>query len=404
MALSAQQLDELRKKSIAAPLSPEDQAKFDAETSALYDPQRAAVAKQTEASKLSAQGEFKDLETRIRERMLGEQKGLVNNLSSRGFLRSGEQVGVGERITSTGLGDINKADIARAVAEADAILRESQANLDITREAKSYSQQLADREFNRRSQEAGLYGQQYETELNNFNTANKLDQVDAGDRILFVNGLGEIVKEVRKGSAPTSGTAGYNTPLSDAVKSFALSGNYTASGEAGKKSREQMIADLTTLYSGNSKISPDEIATAVYSQFRNPNEGGFAGLASTKPISAEQQKVIANVDSGLSSINTIRQQLATDKNILAKAALPGSLGARTWTSAVGNAADVIGRLRSGGAINEDELKTFKSFLPQLGDNQKDINYKLGELEKLFNQIAGRSNPGSTKSGDPLGLR
>jgi hypothetical protein len=38
------------------------------------------------------------------------------------------------------------------------------ANLDITREAKSYSQQLADREFGRRTQEAGLYGQQYGVE------------------------------------------------------------------------------------------------------------------------------------------------------------------------------------------------------------------------------------------------
>jgi RNA processing factor Prp31 len=67
--------------------------------------------------------------------------------------------------------------------------------------------------------------------------------------------------------------------------------------------------------------------------------------------------------------------------------------------------DLIGRLRSGGAISLDEQKTYKKLIPAFGDDKKTQEYKLKRLDEIFNgldsKIKGTQAPNS--GGDPLGL-
>jgi hypothetical protein len=50
--------------------------------------------------------------------------------------------------------------------------------------------------------------------------------------------------------------------------------------------------------------------------------------------------------------------------------------------------DKIGRLRSGGAINKDEERRFKSLLPTLRDDPETIDFKLNKIEKEFKTVQG----------------
>lgn len=122
----------------------------------------------------------------------------------------------------------------------------------------------------------------------------------------------------------------------------------------------------------------------------------------TKALNSTQQQSATNAQSGLDSLSEIAQELGKNPNAAKVSALdniPGlgsvlsnATGTGSYSTAIKNASDVIGRLRSGGAINSDEEKTFRGFLPAFGDSQDTINYKLQSLAKLFR---GFVNPGST---------
>ena len=49
-------------------------------------------------------------------------------------------------------------------------------------------------------------------------------------------------------------------------------------------------------------------------------------------------------------------------------------------------ADSIGRLRSGGAINEEELKTFNSFVPTSFDDPETTQFKMRKLGEKFSTL------------------
>lgn len=100
-----------------------------------------------------------------------------------------------------------------------------------------------------------------------------------------------------------------------------------------------------------------------------------------------------NAMSGLQSLERIKSTLSKNPNAAKLATLPGGsltaslTGTGDYKAALNNAADVIGRLRSGGAINADEEKRFMAMLPQSFDSQETINYKLNSMAELFNRFA-----------------
>lgn len=118
-----------------------------------------------------------------------------------------------------------------------------------------------------------------------------------------------------------------------------------------------------------------------------------AKSSSGTQLSGTQAQQADNATSGLQSLQTIAQSLSQNPNIAKEADLPGgSLASRltgtgSYKAAVANAADVIGRLRSGGAISADEQKTFMGLLPAAFDSQQTANYKLNQLASLFQSFA-----------------
>lgn len=123
-----------------------------------------------------------------------------------------------------------------------------------------------------------------------------------------------------------------------------------------------------------------------------------SGQSKTK-LNATQIQQANNAQSGLDSLATIQQTLTSNPNAAKLASLPGGsftqslTGTGSYTAAIANATDVIGRLRSGGAINAEEEKRFRSLLPSAFNDPETINYKLGQLSNLFQRFV---NPQSAQ--------
>jgi hypothetical protein len=121
------------------------------------------------------------------------------------------------------------------------------------------------------------------------------------------------------------------------------------------------------------------------------------GDSAGKPLNSTQQQQSSNAQSGLASLQTIADTLSKNPNATKLAALPGGsltgslTGTGEYKAAIANATDVIGRLRSGGAIQRDEERRFLALLPQAFDDPQTAQYKLNQVSQLFQKFA---NPAS----------
>lgn len=242
-----------------------------------------------------------------------------------------------------------------------------------------------------------LRGQYLQNTLAGFDDAAKksaISPVDLGDRIQFIRADGTVVREVRKGLTPSASAArktGTSGDINDDVASAIGSGQYTATGEQGKLSREALIDQIYAKYGG--KVKKDVIATQVYSGFRGGNEQVYSGLdqynqsqANQKPLSGEAAKNVSNAQAGLKAIQTMRELIGRDSNTIKYSAL-GLPKAGEYSAATSNAIDVLGRLRSGGAISESEEKRFAQILkPSILDNKETVAAKLGQVEDQLNNL------------------
>jgi hypothetical protein len=124
-----------------------------------------------------------------------------------------------------------------------------------------------------------------------------------------------------------------------------------------------------------------------------------------KPLNSTQLQQANNAQSGVDSLNTIYQTLGSNPNASKLAALPGGslasalTGTGEYKAALANATDVIGRLRSGGAINADEERRFRSLLPGAFDDQKTVQYKLQSLDSLFQRFINPQGAGVPDQAD-----
>jgi len=112
-----------------------------------------------------------------------------------------------------------------------------------------------------------------------------------------------------------------------------------------------------------------------------------------KPLTSVQQTLITNVQSAERSLNKVEEILKKDPNIILKSQVPGIagrlLGASTYNTARKEISDVLGRMRTGAVITEEELKLYLTKLPELGDRQEDIDFKLKELRFIFDSLRER---------------
>lgn len=244
-------------------------------------------------------------------------------------------------------------------------------------------------------------------------------QVDLGDRIAFVDPGGNVVRSIAKGASPSSGGIGSSkanaSDLMDAVRQAVSSGEYTASGESGKKSREQLISDLVPYVAGTT-LTPVDVANAVYSAFRGPGEGAFTGLSESsiqqvnslsgksseqKPLSSEAAKTVSNSQAGLQALSAIEDMIRANPSIPRLAAIPLNPGGGAYRAAVANVTDILGRLRSGGAISESEEKRFAQILkPSVLDTPETVAFKINQVRDQLNNMI-QLQGGQAQSRPPL---
>lgn len=121
-----------------------------------------------------------------------------------------------------------------------------------------------------------------------------------------------------------------------------------------------------------------------------------SGTKSTTGKVAAKDANIAK--SGIDAIANIRSFISQNPNINKDI---NPLSSREYKATITNASDLIGRLRSGGAIQEAEEKRFRSLLPTYWDDANAINYKLNQLEKEFNNLLGNQTGGDELDAESL---
>lgn len=70
----------------------------------------------------------------------------------------------------------------------------------------------------------------------------------------------------------------------------------------------------------------------------------------------------------------------------------GNDAAQQFQTAANEAKDILQRLRTGAAINDQELAFYTQFIPQAGDSSQVRNQKLGNLQFVFESIAQGRKP------------
>lgn len=118
-----------------------------------------------------------------------------------------------------------------------------------------------------------------------------------------------------------------------------------------------------------------------------------------KPLSAEASKTIATANSGLDSLDQLEKIIGEGGvpggTIVPGRGLVGGLGAKvlgtsSFDAAADNIADAIIRMRTGAAATKDEMKTFRSQLPQANDLPEVQQQKLATARDYLNSIANRT--------------
>lgn len=144
---------------------------------------------------------------------------------------------------------------------------------------------------------------------------------------------------------------------------------------------------------GNKLLSPTEATALGVPYGTTQAQAAAMGIQPQKTLSAEAIKLQENAKSGLDSLATIRGDIGDGKRQVVED--------RTYKAAEANLSDVIGRLRSGGAITGDEEKRFKSLLPSILDSHQTATNKLNTLENLLTGVLQSNSSSSSGGGDDI---
>ena len=137
-------------------------------------------------------------------------------------------------------------------------------------------------------------------------------------------------------------------------------------------------------------IDPDDKSKGI-----EPIPGSKGGQ-----LSGESAKLAEISRAGASAVGDLREMLASGKmtnETLLQASAPDFLNyfmsadVQEFKLLRSDLTDMIGRLRSGGAINKEEQANFIGFLPKHGDKKEVKEKKLGRLADAFENIAANVN-------------
>ena len=122
-----------------------------------------------------------------------------------------------------------------------------------------------------------------------------------------------------------------------------------------------------------------------------PKLSGKGFVYQGKPLRQEQQKTQENANSGLRALDVLEKEVKGPGGKLKtlKAKLPFAPGARLLRSSANEVKDVLQRLRTGAAINDQELDFYESQIPSVIDDEKTINFKISIFRNLFEGLSSR---------------
>jgi|GEM_PF-5324256 len=128
---------------------------------------------------------------------------------------------------------------------------------------------------------------------------------------------------------------------------------------------------------------------------------------SEKPASAESAKVREIANSGLRQLDNLESLIINSSGGIDKHRMITEGPLNTDVKfALDDLTDLIGRLRSGGAINSDEEARFKRLLPNIWDSDETIRGKLAEFRTKFQGVSdglsGGQNGGTMQVRSPDG--
>jgi hypothetical protein len=131
-----------------------------------------------------------------------------------------------------------------------------------------------------------------------------------------------------------------------------------------------------------------------------------------KPLSQETAKTLGLAQGGIDILGQIKNDIFDPKTgafqkakfgkSAAGAILPNVMAsedAQAFATRRENLSDLIGRMRSGGAINKDEETRFLKLIPRFGDKEETVKYKISQLDKEFSSIQSSIDPYNVRGGN-----
>lgn len=151
------------------------------------------------------------------------------------------------------------------------------------------------------------------------------------------------------------------------------------------KYKKEYATDPMVLETSDGTKYVQDPATGEWSSV-NDIVGVDSTTANGKPLSAEASKLKANTESGLANISAMERMLTDGGTVKIFTPNAFSQTRKQYFTQADNLVDVIGRLRSGGAITTEEESRFRSLLPKVLDDQGTWRGKLTQLKTLLRDV------------------
>ena len=119
-----------------------------------------------------------------------------------------------------------------------------------------------------------------------------------------------------------------------------------------------------------------------------------------KPLTGQQQKDKKNAESGLRAIAKVQEELRKQPLSPVLSKIPIVSGRSPYRAASKEVADVYTRLRTGAALNKQEIQFYDQQLPQPFDSTEVVQYKLKIFKDLFTEFAFRQQGALQESSIP----
>jgi hypothetical protein len=214
-----------------------------------------------------------------------------------------------------------------------------------------------------------------------------IDQLSPGERI-------QAVVDYKAQTAPVFSSTGFAlVPQTDgSIRAVPMS-------RTSQRAYPGASPSLPVPPGGGGTASP--MPQAAKPKLPSAGAGAPGRVVGGRELSPEVQKIKANAESGLKALTRLDREIKKDSGSLAKAALPFSPGARILETARNEIKDVLQRLRTGAAINDQEMDFYGKQMPSALDSDETIEYKLGLYRDLFTRL--RSGVAATEPSAGGGL-